>query len=155
MTDVVVERLGFAPLQLLDLWGDPGGVQQVLGHALPPVGRAEGGVLRTGPTSWLIEGEVSALKAAISGDGAIAAVGGGLLRVRLSGPNWRSLLMEGGLFDFESPAFTTDCVVITVIDHVSVTLRVEGPDSCLAYVPASHAADLLHFWQISAGGLPQ
>ena len=95
------------------------------------------------------------LKAALGQDGALTPVGGGLARVRLSGPAWRSLLMEGSLFDAESAQFAVDCVATALIEHVTVTLRVESADACLAYVPASHAADLLHFWQISAGGLPQ
>lgn len=159
MTDVTIAELGRAELHQLDLWGDPkpaaARIAKALGHDLPRVGRATGNVLRTAPTSWLVEGDVTALRGALGEDGALTAVGGGLIRVRLSGPQWRSLLMEGSLFDAESAQFTTDCVATALIEHVTVTLRVENESACLAYVPASHAADLLHFWQISAGGLPQ
>ena len=157
MTDVTIEELGRAPLHVLELWGDPKStakrIAKVLGHDLPKAGKAQGNVLRLSPTTWLIEGEGAAIKAALGDGGALTPTGGGYERVRLSGPAWRSLLMEGSLFDAESAEFGIDCVVTTPIDHVAVTLRVESVNACLAYVPASHAADLLHFWQLSAGGL--
>jgi heterotetrameric sarcosine oxidase gamma subunit len=112
-------------------------------------------VLRLSPTTWLVEGDVAALVRALGDGGALTPTGGGYRRVRLSGPKWRSLLMEGGLFDAESAKFAPGCTATTPIEHVTVTLRVESADSCLAYIPASHAADLLHFWRLSAGGLPQ
>lgn len=159
MTEVVIEPLGRALLHVLELWGDPAPtakrVAKSLGHGLPGVGRAEGRVLRLSPTSWLIEGDISALRVALGDGGALTPTGGGYEQVRLSGPKWRSLLMEGGLFNAESPAFNTDSVATTLIEHVTVTLRIESEQSCIAFVPASHAADLLHFWNVSAGGLPQ
>ncbi|MBS3928445.1 MAG: hypothetical protein KGZ65_08570 [Sphingomonadales bacterium] len=159
MTDVTIEHLGRTPLHVLELWGDPKvaakRIAKTLGHDLPKVGRAEGDLVRLSPTTWLVEGDVAALKQALGDDGALTPTGGGYERVRLSGPAWRSLLMEGALFDAESPAFGIDSVVTTPIDHIAVTLRVESENACLAYVPASHAADLLRFWQLSAGGLPQ
>ena len=159
MTDVRIEPLGRASLHVLELWGDPEPaakrIAKALGHALPKAGHAAGQVLRLSPTSWLVEGDVAAVARALGDGGALTPTGGGYERVRLSGVNWRSLLMEGALFDAESPDFAADCVVTTPIDHVTVTLRVESESACLAYVPASHAADVLRFWQISAGGLPQ
>lgn len=159
MTDVTIEPLGRAPLHLLELWGDPGPaarrIAQTLGHELPAAGRAAGAVLRLSPATWLIAGDTARINAALGDGGALTPVGGAYKQVRLAGANWRSLLMEGGLFDAESPAFAVDSVATTLIEHVVVTLRVESDQSCLAYVPASHAADLLHFWQISAGGLPR
>jgi heterotetrameric sarcosine oxidase gamma subunit len=159
VTDVTIEALGRAPLHMLELWGDPGPaakrIAKALGHDLPKVGKAQGNLLRLSPTTWLVEGEGTALKAALDDGGALTPSGGGYERVRLSGPGWRSLLMEGSLFDAESAEFGIDCVVTTLIDHVAVTLRVESENACLAYVPASHAADLLHFWRVSAGGLPR
>ena len=154
-----IEDLGRAPLHLLELWGNPQAaakrIAMALGHDLPRAGRAQGAVLRHAPTTWLVEGNVAALRTALGDGGALSAVGGGIKRVRLSGPGWRSLLMEGGLFDAENAAFGPDSVATTLIDHVTVTLRVESEVACLAYVPASHAEDLLHFWNVSAGGLPQ
>ena len=159
MTDVTIEPLGRAPLHLLELWGDPAAAARraakALGHDLPRSGRAQGAVLRHSPTTWLVDGDVAALKTALGDDGALTAVGGGLVRVRLSGPGWRSLLMEGGLFDAENAAFGPDSVATTLIEHVTMTLRVESESACLAYVPASHAEDLLHFWNVSVSGLPQ
>ena len=159
MTEVTIDALGRAPLHVLELWGDPAPtakrIAKALGHGLPASGRAEGAVLRLSPTTWLVEGHVAALKVALGQGGVLTPTGGGYERVRLSGPKWRSLLMEGGMFDAESAAFGTGSVVTTLIEHVTVTLRVESEQACIAYVPASHAADLLHFWQISAGGLPK
>lgn len=159
MTDLAIEPLPPAPLHRLELWGDPvptaARLSGVLGHALPAAGRAEGNVLRCGPTTWMVEGDVAALEAALEHGGACTAIGGGFVRVKLSGPGWRSLLMEGGLFDAENPAFGPDSVATTLIEHVTVTLRVIDADACLAYVPASHAEDLLHFWRISATTLPR
>lgn len=159
MTEVIIAPLGRSPLHVLELWGDPvptaKGIAKALGHGLPKAGCAAGNVLRLTPATWLIEGDAAALKAALGDGGALTQIGGGYERVRLSGPKWRSLLMQGGLFDAESAAFSTDSVATTQIEHVTITLRVESEEACLAYVPASHATDLLHFWQISAGGLPR
>lgn len=159
MTDVTIETLVRAPLYVLELWGDPKAaakrIAKALGQDLPKTGKAEGALLRLSPTTWLVEGDVAVLRKALADGGALTPAGGGYVRVRLSGAKWRSLVMEGSLFDAESPAFGIDCVVTTPIDHVAVTLRVESEHACLAYVPASHAADLLRFWQLSAGGLPR
>ena len=150
MTELAIELLAPAPLAMLELWGDPAvaakRLAKALGHALPAAGRAEGRVLRLGPATWLIEGDSADLEAPLGDGGALTAVGGGYARVRISGNGWRALLMEGGLFDAESAAFAPGCVATTLIEHVTVTLKVESADSCLALVPASHAADLVHFW---------
>lgn len=159
MTDVVIEPIGRAPLHVLELWGDPvptaRRLAKALGHGLPRSGRAEGNLLRISPTTWLVDGDAAALRKPLGDGGALTPTGGGYVRVRLSGPGWRSLLMEGSLFDAESSAFAVDSVATVAIDHVNVTLRVESEGACLAYVPASAAADLLRFWQLSAGGLPR
>jgi len=154
VTELKIEELAPAPLTMLELWGDPAAaakrLAKALGHSLPSAGQSLGAVLRVGPTTWLIEGEAEDLGEVLGDDGALVAVGGGLRRVRFSGAGWRSLLMEGALFDAESPAFAAGCVATTLIEHVSVTLRVESDAACLAYVPASHAEDLLHFWRQAA-----
>lgn len=159
MTDVTIETLPAAPLHRLELWGDPVPAAEslalALGHPLPAAGRAQGDLLRCGPTTWIVEGDVGALEAALGDGGALTAIGGGFTRVRLSGPAWRSLLMEGGLFDFENPAFGPDSVATTLVEHVTLTVRVIDAGSSLVYVPASHAADLLHFWQVSGTTLPR
>jgi heterotetrameric sarcosine oxidase gamma subunit len=82
-------------------------------------------------------------------DGALTAIGGGVVRVRLSGAGWRALLMEGGVFDAEDPSFAPGCSAATIIDHVNVRLHVVADDACIAYVPASYSADLLHFWNVA------
>lgn len=150
MTELTISTLDPMPMAVLELWGVPAPtakrLAKALGHALPKAGRAEGRVMRLGPTTWLIEGEHADLAGPLGEGGALTEVGGGYARVRISGAGWRELLMEGGLFDAESADFATDCVATTLIEHVTVTLRVESEASCLAYVPASQAADLLHFW---------
>ncbi len=37
-----------------------------------------------------------------------------------------------------------------MIDHVNIRLHVTAEDSCTAYVPASYAADMVHFWEVAA-----
>jgi len=159
VTKVTIENCGHRPLHVLELWGNPTAaaarLKDALGFPLPAAGKAQANVLRTGPTTWLIEGAAENLGPALGDDGALTAVGGGYVCVRLSGAGWRSLLMEGGLFDAENPQFATDCVATTLIEHVTVTIRVESETSCCVYVPASYSADLLAFWTVSAGGLPQ
>lgn len=160
MTEVGIELLGRGPLYQLELWGDPRPtakrLAKALGHDLPPAGRAAGALMRTGPTTWLVAADPAPLAKAVGDGGSLTPVGGGLVQVRLSGPGWRSLLMEGGLFDAEDRAFGVDCVATTLIEHVTVTLRVETERACLALIPASHAEDLLHFWRgiVAAGVLP-
>jgi heterotetrameric sarcosine oxidase gamma subunit len=104
-------------------------------------------LIRYEPTVWLVEGDATALPAILGEDGALTAIGGGVVRVRLSGPGWRTLLMEGGVFDAENAAFASGCSAATTIDHVAVRLHVVSEEMCDAYVPASFSAGLVHFWQ--------
>jgi len=110
-------------------------------------GSAGSTLMRFEPAVWLVEGDVAGLAKVLGVDGALTPIGGGIVRVRLSGPGWRRLLMEGGVFDAECPAFAPQCCAATVIDHVNVRLHVEAEDACLAYVPASYANDLIEFWE--------
>lgn len=73
---------------------------------------------------------------------ALTAIGGGIVRVALSGPGWRRLLMEGGVFDAESQPFGPGCGATSIIDHANVRLH--------CYVPTSYAHDLVTFWQLAA-----
>ena len=150
MTEPDVTLLQPAPLAILELWGDPrpaaARLAKALGHGLPAAGRWEGSVLRLSPTTWLVEGADDTLASALGEDGALTEVGGGYARVRISGPGWRALLMESALFDAENPDFAEGCVATTIIEHVTVTLKVESADACLVLVPASHARDLLELW---------
>ena len=158
MTDVTITALPAAPLHALEIWSNPAEVAQrfkaTTGFALPPSGRASGSdalrLIRFEPTVWLVEGDASALPAILGEDGALTAIGGGIVRVRLSGPGWRSLLMEGGVFDAETPGFAPGCSAATIIDHVNVRLHVESVDECIAYVPSSYAADMIQFWKTAS-----
>ena len=158
MTEVTITAQPAAPLHALEIWSNPGEVAQrfeaATGFALPPSGRASGSealrLIRFEPTVWLVEGDASALPAVLGEDGALTTIGGGVVRVRLSGPGWRSLLMERGVFDAETPDFAPGCSAATIIDHVNLRLHVESADACIAYVPASYAADMIHFWTTAA-----
>jgi heterotetrameric sarcosine oxidase gamma subunit len=158
VTEVTITPLPAAPLHALEIWSNPAKVsariKKVTGLALPATGRTAGDdglrLIRYEPTVWLVEGDVSTLPKALGGDGALTAVGGGIVRIRLSGAGWRRLLMEGGVFDAESLAFAPGCSVATVIDQVNVRLLVADTDTCIAYVPTSYAADIIHFWESAA-----
>lgn len=159
MTEVAITTLPAAPLHAFEIWSAPEAVarrfEAATGFALPAMGHAEGHdalkLIRTEPTVWLVEGDAAALPAILGEDGALTAIGGGLVRIRLQGPDWRELLMEGGVFDAENPRFGPGCAASTVIDHVNVRLCVVADDICDAYVPLSLSAALLHFWEVAAG----
>ena len=161
MTDLSITELPAAPLHVLEIWSDPHGVAKrfakAFGASLPPLGSSLGlpsmRLIRYEPTVWLVEGEIGDLAEILGSDGSLTAIGGGLVRVRLSGAGWRSLLMEGGVFDAESTDFAAGCSAATVIDHVNVRLLVESDDACLAYVPLSYAHDMIHFWTVAAKSL--
>ena len=157
VTDVNINPLAAAPLYAMEIWGDAGDVARrfaySFGFALPRMGRSAGNetlrLIRYEPTVWLVEGDVAGLADVLTADGALTAIGGGIVRVRLAGPGWRRLLMEGGVFDAESPDFAAGCSATTLIDHVNVRLCVESEDACIAYVPLSYAEDMVHFWQMA------
>jgi heterotetrameric sarcosine oxidase gamma subunit len=161
VTDVTITMLPAAALHALEIWGNAAAVAKrfkaATGFALPPMGRSAGSdtlhLIRYEPTVWLVEGDASAVPAILGDDGAITAIGGGVVRVQLSGRGWRTLLMEGGVFDAESPAFAPGCSAATVIDHVAVRLHVVSEDTCDAYVPLSCSQGLIHFWE-QAAALP-
>ena len=145
MTNVTITTLPAAPLHALEIWSNPATVAErfnaATGFALPAMGRSGGSdtlcLIRYEPTVWLVEGDASALPDILGDDGAITAISGGIFRVRLSGKDWRTLLMEGGVFDAESPKFAAGCSAATIIDHVAVRLHVVSDDACDAYVPLS------------------
>ncbi len=161
VTDVTITILPAMPLHVFEIWSKPAAVakrfQVATGFAVPPIGRSAGNdalnLIRYEPTVWLVEGDVSALPVILSEDGALTAIGGGIVRIRLSGAGWRTLLMEGGVFDAESPAFAVGCSAATIIDHIAVRLHVVSEDSCDAYVPLSFSTGLMHFWEVAAGSL--
>lgn len=161
MTDVTITPLADAPLHALEIWSNPAAVaarfQTATGFALPKTGRSGGTdslrMIRYEPTVWLVEGDVSDLPAVLAEDGALTAIGGGIVRVRLTGTGWRTLLMECGVFDAENPDFGPGCSAATIIDHVGVRLHVVNNDICEAYVPRSFSVALIKFWQEAAGDL--
>lgn len=161
MTDVTITRLPPAPLHVLEIWSNPAKaaarIKKACGLTLPAMGQSatkEGlRLIRYEPTVWLVEGDREALAGALGDDGSLTAIGGGIVRVELVGLRWRRLLMEGGVFDAESLAFAPGCSAATVIDHVNVRLLVTGEDSCLAFVPASYATDMIDFWERAAKAL--
>lgn len=154
MIDVTIREVPPAPLHAMEVWSNPQSVAarfaKAKGFALPPMGNADGNatltLIRFEPTVWLVEGDIVGLVDILGEDGALTAVGGGIVRFALSGPGWRRLLMEGGVFDAEDPAFGPGCSAATIIDHVNVRMHVTGELDCTAYVPASYAADLRSFW---------
>ena len=162
MTDVTISALPGAPLYAFEIWSNPALVAKrfevATGFALPPLGRSSGNdrlrLIRFEPTVWLVEGDAPNLSAILGEDGALTAIGGGIVRVRLSGPGWRSLLMEGGIFDAETANFAPGCSAATLVDQVNLRLHVESADACIAYVPLSYAAEMIHFWETSAQTLP-
>lgn len=149
-----ITALPAAPLHALEIWSNPQAVaariQKALGFALPAMNRSAGNaaitMLRYEPTVWLVEGDVAVLADTLGDDGALTAIGGGIVRMRLAGPHWRELLLEGGFFDTSAAAFPAGATAATVIDHVGVRLWAESDDACIAYVPASYALSLHHFW---------
>jgi heterotetrameric sarcosine oxidase gamma subunit len=155
VTDVTITPVPAAPLHALEIWSNARAVakrfEAATGFALPPTGRSAGTdalrLIRYEPTVWLIEGDASALPAILAEDGSLTPIGGGIVRIRLSGKDWRTLLMEGGVFDAENPAFASGCSAATIIDHVAVRLHVVSDDACDAYVPASYSHGLIHFWE--------
>jgi heterotetrameric sarcosine oxidase gamma subunit len=159
VTEVNVTILPAAPLHAFEIWGNPAAVAKrfaaAIGFDLPVTGRSAGTddlrLIRYEPTVWLVEGDAGALPAIIGDDGAVTAIGGGIVRVQLSGNGWRALLMESGVFDAENPAFAPGCSAATIIDHVAVRLHVISEDTCDAYVPLSFSAGLVHFWKVAAG----
>lgn len=158
MTDVTITTLPAAPLHALEIWSNPVAVTRRLmtatGLSLPAMGCSAQTdtfcLIRFEPTVWLVEGDTTALPEILLDDGALTAIGGGLVRVRLSGPGWRELLMEGGVFDAENPAFAEGFSAATIIDHVNVRLHVISDDVCIAYIPLSFSQGLLHFWKQAA-----
>ena len=161
MTDVAITVLPVAPLHALELWSEPAKaaarIKKACGVELPSLGRAMGKagmtLIRFEPAVWLVEGDPTKLSAVLGDDGALTAIGGGIVRVELSGPRWRRLLMEGAVFDAEGPGFAPGYSAATVIDHVNLRLHVVSEGACLAYVPASFAADLIAFWETASRAL--
>lgn len=160
MINVSITPLPAAPLHAFEIWSDPTSVAKrfkaAMGFALPAMGCSAGRdalqMIRYEANVWLVEGDASALPVILADDGALTAIGGGIVRVAIAGPGWRRLLMEGGVFDAESAAFAVGSSAATIIDAINLRLHVTDDQSCTAYVPASYAQGLIHFWRQAAEG---
>ena len=114
MTEVAISRLPEAPLHVVEIWSHPQDVAQrfaaAMGFALPAMGQSASndrlGLMRFEPSVWLAEGDVSGLADILAENGALTEIGGGVVRIRLSGAGWRALLMEAGVFDAKSASPT-------------------------------------------------
>ena len=129
----------------------------LLGFALPAPGRCAGGpslrAIRTEPAVWLLDGaalDPAAVPAALADHGALTEVGGGLVRITLSGADWRAVLMADGVFDAENAAFAPGSTAGTLIAHTAARLVVTGEETCEVLVSASYAAHLRHALERSA-----
>lgn len=128
---------------LLDLWA--GDVAALCGE-IPR--------LQVEPRRWWLIGagdRIAAVEARIGDNGALAPIGGGLVRATITGPGWRSLLMIAGLFDAEDPGFATGSTVSTVIHHIAIRIAVTGAEACDVYATASYAPALIDHWSRAAG----
>ena len=105
--------------------------------------------LRVEPRRWWLfdaAGRSTDITAQIGDNGALAPIGGGLLRATFTGSSWRALLMVSGTFDAENPRFGTGQVAATVIHHVPVWIAPIAADACEVYFAASYATDLVALW---------
>ena len=160
MTDAVTITVAPAgPVHALELWDRAAlaPLAALLGFALPPAGRTAGTAalraIRAEPAVWLLDCpalDLAAITAALGDHGALTPVGGGLVRIALSGPGWRAALMADGLFDAEDPAFGPGCTAATLIAHVGVRLIVTAADACEVLVAAGYAQHLHHALERSA-----
>ena len=124
-----------------------------------------GDVLRLGdariagiePGQWLVScpqgSVVSAAQIFAGTDTAIVDVSGSLTGIRIAGAGWRDLLMIGGVFDAEDPAFTSGRVARTVMHHAPLLIDVVGDDAAEAWIPASYAGEVLATWRKAAARL--
>jgi heterotetrameric sarcosine oxidase gamma subunit len=156
----VIEPLDIAllppePLVQIEVWGDLAAVERRLGASLPRAGQSitlnGARVMWWEPKVWLVRGPYPDLADILADDGAAIDVTGAFSRLRITGGDWRELLMIGGVFDAESPAFAPDCIAGTVIHHLPVRLDVIDAQTVDAYTPPSYAAELAHHWEVAAG----
>jgi heterotetrameric sarcosine oxidase gamma subunit len=164
-----VNALEPAALIAVDVWSDLDAAAARLGEAL---GGGIPGLLRSGdlaggwravrvePTVWWLVGSLAgleaglgAVEAALADAGAAVDFSGGLVRLEASGPGWRELLMTGGVFDAEDPAFAPDSTAGTVLHHASVRYDVIDEHRVHILVAPSYARDLLHHLRAAAARL--
>ena len=99
---------------------------------------------------WLVDAgdKIKIITEALGDEGAIAPIGGGLLRATLTGPSWRSQLMISAVFDAENPNFKAGDCAATIIGHSSVWIDVISAESAHAYFAASLRGDMERLWSI-------
>jgi heterotetrameric sarcosine oxidase gamma subunit len=116
--------------------------------------------LRVEPTVWWLVGPLAgldaglaAVEAALGEDGAAVDLSGGFVRLEVVGPGWRELLMIGGVFDAEDPAFGPGATAGTVLHHASVRYDVIDDRRVHILVAPSYARDLLEHLHAAAARL--
>lgn len=138
--DVALSIAPAGEVTVLDLWS---GEIDALLAGIPHI--------QVEPHRWWLFGALPPGDA-LGDRGALAAIGGGLVRARMTGAGWRTLLAVSGVIDSENPAFTTGAVAASVIHHIPVWIVVTASDACEVYYPASYAATLERLWRDAIGG---
>lgn len=145
----------------VELWGDAAELRArlpVFGQSAP----FDDGWRAIGvePTVWWLTGpledrfsRVAAIAEAVARDGAAIDLTGAVVRFRITGRRWRSLLTIGGIFDAEDPAFANGASVGTILHHVSVRHEVLGEDIVAVHVAPSYADHLHHHLRAAAARL--
>jgi len=116
--------------------------------------------LRVEPTVWWLVGPLAglekrlgAIEAALEADGAAVDLSGGFARLAVAGAAWRELLMVGGVFDAEDPAFGSGSTAGTVLHHAGVRYDVVDDGRVHILVAPSYAHDLLAHLRAAAARL--
>jgi heterotetrameric sarcosine oxidase gamma subunit len=150
-----------AALLAVEVWSDAPAVRE----ALPPFGVArdvDGGwrALGVEPSVWWLSGplddrdeRLASLTPIVAGDGNVSDLTGGFVRIRITGRRWRSLLMIGGVFDAEDPAFAVGRTVGTLLHHVTVRYDVVAEDVVAVWVAPSYADHLIQHLRLAAARL--
>jgi len=107
--------------------------------------------IRVEPRRWWLFDPTTDATTPFATRGALAPIGGGLMRADLTGPGWRALLSVSGLFDVDHPDFGPGSVAATVIHHVPVWIVVIADDACEVYCAASYAPALTDLWRDTIG----
>lgn len=151
-----------------EIWSDTAACQErlakALGAELPQTGKSgNAGKLRLvwlEPLTWLVRAPdaqgaavLAKIEEALGPDGGACDISGALVRKRITGQAWRTLLMIGGVFDAEAAAFVPGCMAATLIAHAPVRLDVISKTEIDAYTPPSYAPDLFEFWDHAAARL--
>lgn len=109
--------------------------------------------LRVEPRRWWLIGaaaHLEALTARLGDTGALAAIGGGLMRASITGRDTRELLTVSGWFDIATLGDSD--VAATIIHHVPVWIAAIGPLDVEVYFAASYTSALSELWERATGG---